>query len=127
MPLQRRNRILNSKIASLADFQENCRTQPKGRVRSNMKELIIFGVMTKRDEFTNDPEDSLNGTHFDFFKKRPSDKTIWVVVDGRATANAFTFDKVKIYSLYRDYKKLSPEEKAIFDSENPFLANLLND
>lgn len=33
----------------------------------------------------------------------------------------FSFDKQKIYHLFRDYPNaLTPEEKAIFDSECPF-------
>jgi hypothetical protein len=33
----------------------------------------------------------------------------------------FTFDKIKLYNMFSDYPyKLSPEEKEIFDKENPY-------
>lgn len=36
----------------------------------------------------------------------------------------FSFDRKKIYNLYRDYPwKLSKTEKEIFDKENPFWAD----
>ena len=55
-----------------------------------------------------------------FFKINPSDKTIWVDIPNRRVI-AFTFDKKKIFFLYQDYPhKLTPEEKEIFDKENPF-------
>lgn len=40
----------------------------------------------------------------------------------------FTFDGKTIYNLFRDYPhKLSPEEKRVFDLENPFWANYFKD
>lgn len=59
-----------------------------------------------------------------FYKKNPDDKTIWVVIEGREYARAFTFDKKKIYFLFQDYPdKLTPEEREIFDRENPYWRN----
>ena len=40
----------------------------------------------------------------------------------------FTFDKKKIYYLYTDYpNKLTPEEKEIFDKENPFWVDFFSE
>ena len=58
-----------------------------------------------------------------FRKDKPWHKIWWVeddedVYDG---VYLFTFDKIKIYSLFRDYPNaLTSEEKAIFDKENPY-------
>lgn len=58
-----------------------------------------------------------------FYKNKATDKIWWVdqidnVLDGHMM---FSFDKKKIYYLFRDYPSaLSSEEKAIFDKENPY-------
>lgn len=39
---------------------------------------------------------------------------------------AISFDKEKIYYLYRDYNKMTDEEKAIFNAENPFWDEFFN-
>jgi len=37
----------------------------------------------------------------------------------------FTFDQKKVYEFYKDYPNaLTPEERAVFDKENPILAEL---
>lgn len=59
-----------------------------------------------------------------FYKNNPSDKVTWVYISGRENALAFTFDKKRIYFLFGDYlDNLTPEEKEIFDKENPFWAD----
>ena len=57
-----------------------------------------------------------------FYKKNPEDK-IWWVDNGDEVKGemVFSFDKKKLYNLFRDYpQNLSKEEKEIFDSENEF-------
>ena len=40
----------------------------------------------------------------------------------------FTFDGKKIFNLFRDYPyKLTQEQKALFDKENPYWANFFKD
>ena len=40
----------------------------------------------------------------------------------------FTFDGKKIFNLFRDYPyKLTQEQKALFDKENPYWANSFKD
>lgn len=60
-----------------------------------------------------------------FYKKKEDSKIYWVQQDPNVLGIfEFTFDKVKIYNLFRDYpEKLSAEEKKIFDKENPEWAN----
>ena len=59
-----------------------------------------------------------------FIKENPSDLIWWVDNPGDEGAWEFSFDKKKVYNMYRDYpEKLTPEEKKIFDKENPFWAD----
>ena len=55
---------------------------------------------------------------FEFYKENPDDKVWWV--DDDTTTMAFSFDRETIYYLPRDYHLLTPEQKEIFDRENPF-------
>ena len=58
-----------------------------------------------------------------FYKKNPTDKTMWVADKNPMPPGQFmfTFDKKKFYKLFRDYPhELTDEEKEIFDRENPF-------
>lgn len=57
-------------------------------------------------------------------KTAPENKIWWVDNEGRDGEWLFTFDKKKVYNMFRDYPKaLSPEEKEIFDKEEPYWAN----
>jgi hypothetical protein len=62
-----------------------------------------------------------------FYKEKPTDKIWWVETNAIAVWE-FSFDKKKIYNMFRDYPwKLSKEEKEIFDRENPYWANFFKD
>ncbi len=55
-----------------------------------------------------------------FIKKRQR-PSWWVNTVDRVGLYLFTFDRKKIYNLFSDYPhNLSPEEKKIFDEENPY-------
>ena len=56
----------------------------------------------------------------EFYKENPTDKVWWVDDPDDVGTIRFSFDKKKIYYLYRDYHVLPPNEKEIFDRENPF-------
>ena len=61
-------------------------------------------------------------------KNDPSDKIWWLVqpdVDGEWV---FSFDKKQKYNMFRDYpKKLTAEQRKIFDEENPEWAEFFSD
>ena len=64
-----------------------------------------------------------------FFKHDPDDLIWWVEYpmpkDGEWL---FSFDKEKIFNMFSDYPwKLTPEQKEIFDRENPFWKNFFSD
>ena len=59
-----------------------------------------------------------------FYKNKPTDKVYWVDNIGTIGEFLFSFDKKKIYNLFRDYpQKLTAEEKRIFDKDNPYWAD----
>lgn len=53
-----------------------------------------------------------------FYKENPDDMVWWLDDDSRTMA--FSFDRKTIYYLPRDYYILTPEQKEIFDKENPY-------
>ena len=63
------------------------------------------------------------------FKNNPSDRIWWADNAGDVKGEwIFTFDKKKFFNMFRDYPwKLSPEQKAIFDKENPYWADFFSD
>jgi hypothetical protein len=59
-----------------------------------------------------------------FYKENTLDKIWWVDTTDRDGEFLFTFDKKQIFNLFRDYPyKLTPEQKEIFDRENPYWKN----
>lgn len=72
----------------------------------------------------------------DFYKNDPKDLTWWVeegeVVNGEFFPSCgsmlFSFDRKEVFNLFQDYPyKLTKEQQAIFDKENPFWANFFKD
>lgn len=62
----------------------------------------------------------------DFYKRKETD-TIWWIKGGVGEW-LFSFDRKKVYNMYRDYPHaMTPEEVAIFDKENPFWADYFAD
>ena len=55
-----------------------------------------------------------------FYKENPDDSVWWVDTSESDGLFLFSFDGKKIFNLFRDYPhELTPEQKAIFDRENP--------
>jgi hypothetical protein len=56
-----------------------------------------------------------------FYKENPTDEIWWIDTSYRVGIFLFSFDKKQVFNLFADYPyKLTPEQKAIFDRENPF-------
>ena len=64
-----------------------------------------------------------------FYKNRKTDKISWVDNAGeKIGVFEFTFDEKKVFNLFQDYpQELTPEEKEIFDKENPEWAEFFAD
>ena len=63
-----------------------------------------------------------------FCKNNPSDVIWWVENSDTVGEWLFSFDKETIFNMFADYPdKLTPEQKEIFDKENPFWADFFKD
>lgn len=59
--------------------------------------------------------------NYEFHKNNEKDTIHWVNKTDSIGKHLFTFDKKKIYNLFKDYpQSLTKEEKEIFDKENPY-------
>lgn len=62
-----------------------------------------------------------------FYKEKSTDH-IWWIDDGSVGHWLFSFDRQKVYNMYRDYPhNMTPREVRIFDQENPFWAEYFKD
>ena len=75
----------------------------------------------------NDVETVLvNGTFF--YKNNKNDQIWWVEKFDALGEWEFSFDQKTIFNMFADYPwKLTPEQKAIFDRENPYWADFFKD
>ena len=60
-----------------------------------------------------------------WYKENPDDKIWWLDNSDEIEGEwIFSFDKKTRFNMFRDYpKKLSKEQKEIFDKENPYWAD----
>ena len=64
----------------------------------------------------------------EFYKENPTDLIGWVDNPDVLGVWEFSFDKKTVYNLFADYPhNLTPEQKAIFDRENPYWVNFFKD
>lgn len=64
-----------------------------------------------------------------WYKNEPTDKIWWLDnSDEKVGEWIFSFDKVNTFNMFADYPyKLTPEQKEIFDKENPYWADFFKD
>ena len=77
----------------------------------------------KEDTTVWDKENTWNG--YPLYKES-EESQVWWVDNFSIGEIVFTLDKKKFYHLYRDYSKMSKEEKEIFDKSEPFWAEFFN-
>lgn len=65
---------------------------------------------------------------YPFYKENKTDKIWWVDNYDTKGEYLFSFDKKQVFNLFSDYpSKLTKEQKAIFDKENPYWFNFFKD
>ena len=66
---------------------------------------------------------------YEFVHENPGDSVWWVNAPlERDGEFLFSFDRVTVYNLFADYPyKLTPEQKEIFDRENPYWVQFFSD
>ncbi|GAA0806739.1 hypothetical protein GCM10008910_45570 [Faecalicatena orotica] len=63
----------------------------------------------------------------EFYKNNPTDKIWWLETEAIGEW-LFSFDKKTVFNMFRDYPhKLTPEQKEIFDEENPYWADFFKE
>ena len=64
----------------------------------------------------------------ELYKNNDTDRIMWVDDPEKIGEWVFTFDGEHFFNMFQDYPwKLTPEQKRIFDRENPFWANFFKD
>lgn len=60
----------------------------------------------------------------EFYKEKPENKVWWCHTPGLIGELMISFDKKEIFNLWTDYHtKLTPEQREIFNKENPYWAD----
>lgn len=94
----------------------------EGVDKSWIKEIIQKDLNSVNDDMNREP------AKIEFYKKNANDKIWWIDNPDNIGENLISFDKKKIYNLFKDYPyNLSDEEKELFDKENPYWANFFKD
>jgi hypothetical protein len=63
-----------------------------------------------------------------FYKNNPTNVIWWVDNPETVGEWLFSFDKKQVLNMFRDYPhRLTPEQKEIFDKENPYWADFFKD
>lgn len=63
-----------------------------------------------------------------WYKNKPTDKIWWLDNPNKVGEWVFSFDKKKTFNMFADYPHaLTKEQKAIFDTENPYWKDFFKD
>lgn len=96
-------------------------TKPSQKDIYNMHNLYL-------KEITDLIIEKTSATELEFYKKKDEDSVWWVDNKEQVGEHLFSFDKKKVFNLFRDYPyELTSEEKEIFDRENPYWADYFKD
>lgn len=67
-----------------------------------------------------------NNNHW--YKENETDRVWWIDNPDAKGVWLFSFDRETVFNLFEDYPyKLTPEQKAVFDKENPHWSEFFKD
>ena len=67
-------------------------------------------------------------SEYEWYKNNPDDSVWWLDNYDRIGEWVFSFDKEHTFNMFADYPhNLTPEQKKIFDGENPYWADFFKD
>ena len=93
--------------------------------------IILASSMMSMTVFAAEDATFSNGNtneSIKYKKNNENDKIWWIHNPEQKGERLFTFDKETIFNLFEDYPyKLTPEQKEIFDKENPYWADFFKD
>ena len=70
----------------------------------------------------------MSDSEYNFYKENDTDLIWWVDDPDTVGEVLFSFDRKTVFNLFRDYPwKLTKEQKAIFDKENPYWVEFFKD
>lgn len=108
---------------------EDGRTFIFAKSRKKAAELIESAKRSGWADPTESAEDLIrhnlinDGT---FYREGPGKKTWWKLSEDGSISHEFTFDRKRIFHLFKDYPtELTPAELEIFDKENAYWAGFI--
>lgn len=70
----------------------------------------------------------IGGVNDMFYKENSTDQIWWVDTSDKDGEFLFSFDKKQVFNLFENYPhNLTPEQKEIFDKENPYWKDFFKD
>ena len=70
----------------------------------------------------------MSDSEYNFYKENDTDLIWWVDDPDTVGEVLFSFDRKTVFNLFRDYPwKLTKEQKAMFDKENPYWVEFFKD
>lgn len=92
---------------------------------SNTEENKFVKIIKKCLDNDRSYKTETNKKHF---YKKPAGKIWWLDTSDRVGEFLFSFDREKVFNLFADYPhNLTPEQKEIFDKENPYWKDFFKD
>lgn len=92
---------------------------------SNTEENKFVKIIKKCLDNDRSYKTETNKKHF---YKKPAGKIWWLDTSDRVGEFLFSFDREKVFNLFADYPhNLTPEQKEIFNKENPYWKNFFKD
>ena len=102
----------------------------KGVAYMDQNPARFFAASGTRIIFAGKKKDEVmeQATEYSFYKNKRSDTIWWADTPEEKGLWLFSFDRNVVFNMFRDYPyKLTKEQKAVFDKENPYWAKFFKE